>query len=117
MIKDMNDVELEKNEVALFENQFIEAFKQMAAISKQKKDLDAKEKKFKEQLEKAMDEFQIKSINNDYVRITRIAENPGKTVIDVDELQKKEPELFNDLLKDYPKISGKKKAYVKFEVK
>ena len=53
MIKDMNDVELEKNEVALFENQFIEAFKQMAAISKQKKDLDAKEKKFKEQLEKA----------------------------------------------------------------
>ncbi len=117
MIKDMNDKEFSKSEVALFENQYMDVFKEISKVTNLKKSLERQEAEFKEKLEKAMDQFEIKSIDNDYIKITRIAENPGKQTIDIDKMKKEEPKLFDELLEDYPKITGKKKAYIKFEVK
>jgi len=95
----------------------MDVFKEISKVTNLKKSLEQQEAEFKEKLEKAMDQFEIKSIDNDYIKITRIAENPGKQTIDIDKMKKEEPKLFDELLEDYPKITGKKKAYIKFEVK
>ena len=86
-------------------------------MKKQKDALDNQEKDIKAKLEKAMDEYSIKKIENEYITITRVAENPGKKTVDLDKMKKEEPDLYGDLLKDYPKVTGKKKGYVMFKVK
>lgn len=104
-------------ELQVFENQYLAIFQNLAEVTKQKKKLEDQEKKAKSQLEKLMDEYGIDSIDNQFIKITRVAANPGKQTIDIDKLLEKEPELHAELLADYPKTTGAKKAYVKFNVK
>ena len=87
----------------------------IALLEKQVKDLQDKQKALKAELEKAMDEYNIQSIDNEFVKITRVEASESKT-IDLNKLQEKEPDLYNELLEDYPKIT-KRKAYVKITVK
>lgn len=89
--------------------------KNIALLEKQVKDLQNKQKTLKADLEKAMDEYNIKSIDNEYLKITRVAESTS-TSIDLKALQKKEPALYGELLEDYPKVTTRK-AYVKITVK
>lgn len=103
------------NEIQAFENKYMMVMANIASLEKQVKKLQDRQKSLKEELEKAMDEYNIQSIDNEYVKITRI--EASETVsIDLKELQKKEPELYDELLKDYPKVT-KRKAYVRITVK
>ena len=104
-------------EMQAFEKKNLIVMKELSNVVSEKKKLEEVEKKAKERLEKIMDEYGIKSIDNEFLRITRIPPNAGKTVIDVDKMEKEEPDLFKELLEDYPKVSGKKKGYVKFDIK
>ena len=113
----LNGEPFTKEELQVFENQHLAVFQNLAELTKQKKELEDQEKKVKSQLEKLMDEYGIKSLDNQFIKITRVAENPGKQTIDVDKLLKEEPELHAELLADYPKTTGAKKAYITFKVK
>ena len=113
----MNGEPFTKEELQVFENQHLAVFQNLAEVTKQKKALEDEEKKVKKQLEKLMDEYKIKSLDNQYIKIIRVDANPGKQTIDLDKLLKEEPELHAELLADYPKTSGAKKAYVRFDVK
>lgn len=104
-------------ELQVFENQYLAVFQNLAGVTKQKKVLEDQEKNFKAELEKLMDEYKIKSLDNQFIKITRVDENPGKQTIDLDKLLEKEPELHAELLADYPKTTGAKKAYITFKVK
>jgi len=104
-------------EIVAFEKQYLEAFKELAALEKAKKEAETKSKDIRAKLEEAMNEYGITKIDNEFVSIAWIKENPGKQTIDLDALQKEEPEEYESLLEDYPKITGKKKAYVKITVK
>ena len=104
-------------EITVFEEQYMEACKSLAEMTKQRKKLEEEEKNFKTQLEKAMDEYGIKTIDNQYVKFNRIDANPGKPSVDLKKMEKEEPELYQELLEDYPKLSGKKKSYVRMTVK
>ena len=116
-ITDFNGQEFEKKEVALFDEQYLPAFKCLSELIKQKKDLEKQEKEIKKKLEAAMDEYAIRSVENEFIKITRVEANPGNPTVDLDAMKKEEPKLFGELCADYPKTSGKKKAYVKFTVK
>lgn len=104
-------------EVTAFEEQYLAVMQSLSEMTKQKKALEEQEKKVKEQLEKVMDEFGIKSVENQFLKIIRVAASAGKQTIDLDKMQKAEPKLFEELLADYPKTSGAKKAFIRFDVK
>jgi len=103
------------NEVQAFENKYLAVMTAIAIHTQQEKNLAAQSKKLKEELEKAMDEHSITSIDNDLIKITRV-EATTSTTIDVTKLKAEEPELYGELLGDYPKVSNRK-AHVKFTVK
>lgn len=103
------------NEVQVFENKHLAIMTAIAIHTKQEKDLAEKSKKLKADLEKAMDEHGITSIDNDLIKITRV-EATTSTTIDVTKLKAVEPQLYGELLGDYPKVSNRK-AHVKFTVK
>lgn len=113
----MNGEPFTQEELQVFENQYLAVFQNLAEVTKQKKALEDQEKKVKAELEKLMDEYEIKSLDNQFIKITRVAANPGKQTIDIDKLLEKEPKLHAELLADYPKTTGAKKAYVTFKVK
>ena len=113
----LNGSPFTQEELQVFENQYLAVFQNLAEVTKQKKALEDQEKKVKSQLEKLMDEYGIKSLDNQFIKITRVAANPGKQTIDLDKLLKKEPDLHAELLADYPKTTGAKAGYVTFKVK
>ena len=123
-VNDMNELvmlegkkDFTEAELKVFEEQYLTVMKGLADAVKARKKLEVDEKKFKEQLGQVMDEYGIKSLDNQFVKITRVAESKGKPTVDLEKMEKEEPELYADLLKDYPKISGAKKGYVKFDTK
>lgn len=103
------------NQVQIFENKYMAVMANIALLDKQVKEMQEQQKALKADLEKAMNEYEIKSIDNEYLKITRVEESTS-TSIDLKALQKKEPALYGELLEDYPKIT-KRKAYVKITVK
>lgn len=106
---------MEDNNVTLFEQQHLAAFKQLSELKKEQDKLAQIEKDVKAELEKAMDKNNIVSIKNDYITISRIGASQT-TSIDLKKLEEKEPQLYADLLKDYPKVTNKK-ASIRFLVK
>jgi ABC-type lipopolysaccharide export system ATPase subunit len=104
-----------QEELQVFENQYLAKFKNLAEVTKQKKALEEQEKKTKAELEKLMDEYGIKSLDNQYIKIIRVA-GSSTTSIDLKKLEEKEPDLYEELLEDYPKTTTRK-ATVRFDVK
>ena len=102
-------------ELQVFENQHLAVFRNLAELTKQKKSLEDQEKKIKSQLEKLMDEYGIKSLENQFIKIIRVAGSTS-TSIDLKKMEEQEPDLFKDLLADYPKTTTRK-ASVRFDVK
>ena len=105
----------ENNQVQVFEQQHMQVFKQLADITKTKKQLEDQEKKVKADIEKAMDANDIKSIDNQFLKITRV-NGSTSTSVDLKAMQEKEPKLYGELLEDYPKVTTKK-SYLTFKVK
>ena len=103
------------NEVQIFEEKHLQAFKKLADVTKAKKEIEKQEKDIKAKLEKAMNTYDIKSIDNEYIKITRVDESTS-TSLDLKEFKKKEPRLYDELLTDYPKVT-KRKPHLRFKVK
>lgn len=103
------------NQVKVFENKYLAQMQQLQQLVNHKKELEKTEKQIKKELEQAMDEYNIKSIDNEFLKITRV-EASESVSIDLAAMKKKEPELYEELLEDYPKVT-KRNAYVKFTVK
>ena len=104
-----------ENEIREFERGYMNEFKRLAEIIKQKKQLEDMESKVKANLKKAIENSNVKTIDNEFVRITWVDEST-QTTIDLSELAKREPELYAELLSDYPKVT-RKSAYLMFKVK
>ncbi len=100
-----------------FDRQYMTIMKNLSGLVEQRKKLEAEEKRFKTALERVMEERGIKSVDNDYIRITRVAGSEDKTSIDLTALAKQEPDLYEELLADYPKVTKGRKGSIRFEVK
>ena len=92
-----------------FENKYLEDFKQLRLLEEEKKILDELSKKAKSKLLDAMLEAEIKSIDNDFIKV--MVTNPSEVVsIDLKEFQKKEPVAYAELLEDYPKVTRRSES-------
>lgn len=95
------------NYLEKFEEHNLQLFKDMRAVTQIKKEAEVKEKEIKAELEKAMAQYDIKSIDNEYIKITRSSDSVTKS-IDLKKLQDEEPRLYGELLEDYPKITTRR---------
>lgn len=102
-------------ELKLFEEKNLTVFKQLAEFKKQQAEMESQEKKLKESLQKQMEEFGIKSFKNDLISITYVDSTETES-IDLKRLSEKEPDLYNELLEDYRKVTTRS-AFVRFTVK
>lgn len=103
------------NELQAFENKHMMLMANVAQHVQQEKLLKEQTSKLKEDLGKAMDEFGIKSIDNDLLKITRTAASSSKS-LDTTKLKNNEPKLWAELMEDYPKVSSRS-ASVTIKVK
>lgn len=95
------------NNLVLFENKALTYMKNLSELKKEQDRLAEIEKSVRAELQTVMDEYGIVSFKNDYVTISLVK---GSTTVSIDlkALEKAEPELYADLLKDYPKETVKK---------
>lgn len=95
------------NNLVLFENKALAVMKNLSDLKKEQDRLAEIEKNFRTELQTVMDEYGIVSFKNDYVTISLVK---GSTTVSIDlkTLEKEEPQLYADLLKDYPKETVKK---------
>ena len=103
------------NEVTLFEEKNMSAFRTLAKLKEQKKQLDAEEKAINNMLLERMQESNIASVDNDIVRINLIPETESVS-LDTKSLRTEEPELYHDIESRYNKRVVKK-AHIRITVK
>lgn len=85
-------------------NNELQAFQNYAAVVNQKKEIEKREKEIKEQLLELMEYHGVKKIDNEILTLTYIAES--KTVnVDWKAVKAEEPEVYEELLNDFPKVS------------
>lgn len=102
-------------EMTAFEQKNLAAFEQLRELTNAKKSLEEQEKKIKDDLTFAMELNGITSIDNDYVRISHIAETES-VALDTKAFRQDDPDLYNEVMNKYNKRT-KKKAYVRITVK
>ena len=92
-----------------FENKYLEDFKQLRLLEEEKKKLDELSKEAKSKLLDAMLEAEIKSIDNDFIKV--VVTNSSESVsVDLKTFQKNEPVAYAELLEDYPKVTKRSES-------
>lgn len=92
-----------------FEERNLDLFNQVKEIERKRKYLDEISRTVKGKLLDAMLENEIKSIDNDFIKV--VVTNPSETVsIDLKAFQKNEPVAYAELLEDYPKITKRSES-------
>lgn len=113
----LNEGRFTSEEIQAFEQKYMSVMQNLADMAIQKKRIEDAEKKIKGQLEAVMDQYGIKSLDNQYLKITRVAGTADAVTIDLAKLEKEEPELYEELLGDYPKTVKGKKGSIRFTTK
>lgn len=103
--------EVQGNAMTLFQNKAMMVMQSIVNINQQKKILEDRDKAVRQELQKAMDEFGIKSFENDLLKVTYV-EPTTRTTIDSTRLKKELPAI----AEKYSKVS-QVKGSVRIEVK
>lgn len=79
----------------------------LISINKAKRELEQQEKAIREEVEKCLTEdgYKDEHITISYTKPT------SSTTVDLKKLEENEPELYEDLLTDYPKVTNRKASY------
>lgn len=108
----------EENSLAVFQDDQEKALALMQGIcelAKSKKELEDQDKEMRQTLLDLCSEYDIQSIDNDFVKITKCKGSESIT-IDLKKMQDKEPDLYDELLNDYPKKTVRKE-YIRITTK
>ena len=103
--------EVKTGDLALFQNKAMVVMQTIVNLNQQKKILEDRDKAVRQELQKAMDEFGIKSFENDLLKVTYV-EPTTRTTIDSTRLKKELPAV----AEKYSKVS-QVKGSVRIEVK
>lgn len=104
-----------ENDIKVFEEKSLVIAEGLKKLKDEKQRLEKEEKDLKNTLEKLFNQYDLKSFKNDYFSITRV-EASESVSLNEKEFKEKEPELYEELLEDYKKVS-KRKGYIRISVK
>lgn len=99
----------------VFEEKSLLLGRGLKALKEEKERLENEEKDLKGKLEELFEEYGLKSFTNDYFSISKVAPSESFS-IDLKSMEKKEPELYEELMRDYPKVT-KRKGCIRISVK
>lgn len=102
----------EKTALKRFEEKNLAVFKQLADLKAQIKELERQQDDVKAGILKAMEHYGVTSFKNEFITISYVPDSETES-IDLKALQAQEPDLYDELLNDYRKIT-KRKGYVRF---
>ena len=105
-----NKMELLNQECALL---FIE----LRDLELAKKEIKAREDEARAALENAMAKYNIKEVDNQYVKVTFVDEVPKSKKLDEKAWRAEDPEGYNEVFGKYNKLSGGRKASVRITPK
>lgn len=98
-----------------FNTEYSHVFKELALLEDEAKDIEKRRKEVKAELLEAMEKHGIKSIDNDYVKITYV----GQSVtigVDLKAMQLEDPKLYSKIAKKFSKETVKK-PYIRITTK
>lgn len=98
-----------------FAEEHLTLLKNFADAEKRIKQEEKARDDFKKQIQCAMEEYGIKSLDCDLLKIAYV-ESSENTTIDTTKIRNKDEELYLELLANYPKVT-KRKAYIRLTVK
>ena len=110
-LHDCPDAEVITTDIALFQSKAVAVMQEIANLDRMKKELDAKDKVLRQELQEAMDKYGVKKFENDILKITYV-EPTTRTTIDSARLKKELPAV----AEKYTKVS-QVKGSVRIDVK
>ena len=103
------------NELTEFEQANLVLMTKLAQSEQLVREVKEMQEAYKRELKNSMKKYNIKSIDNDLVKVTVVPESESTTV-DLKTFKEKEPDEYEALLADYPKVV-KRSSYVRIKVK
>lgn len=98
-----------------FNTEYSHVFKELAVLEDEAKDIEKRRKEVKAELLEAMEKHGIKSIDNDYVKVTYVGQSVS-IGFDLKAFQLEEPKKYEKLLNKYNKETVKK-PYIRITTK
>lgn len=115
LTQQIEKLEEEKTTIVAFEKKAQAVMKRFRDLTLQKKKLEKQEKAIKAKLTELCEEHDIKSLDNEFVKISYI-KGSETTSINLTRLKQQEPEAYEQLAQDYPKVITKR-PYVRITAK
>jgi hypothetical protein len=88
--------------LTIFQEKNLGIFKKLSELKKEIAHLQDTEKKAKELLKKAMNEYGITSYKDELISISSVSASPDKVVFDLDAFMLADPKTYKEVLDDYP---------------
>lgn len=92
------DAFTEENQVVVFESKAASVIQAIKDIATQKAALEEQDKKMRKELESAMEQYNVKSFENEFIKVTYV-EPTTRTSVDSAKLKKKYPSVFEECSK------------------
>lgn len=96
-------------DIALFNNNYMATMQRYADLEQTIKELTETKDKVRAEIQRAMEDYNIRSIDNDIVKLTLVAPSIS-TTIDTKALRISDPDTYEDLLENYPKTTERKQS-------
>ena len=96
-------------DIALFNNNYMATMQRYADLETTIKELTETKDKVRAEIQRAMEDYNIRSIDNDIVKLTLVAPSVSIT-IDTKALRISDPDTYEDLLDKYPKTTARRQS-------
>ena len=95
------------NEIEKFNEQALSVMENIAHFAKKKSEIEAKDKALRDELLKLCEEYGVQSVDNQFVKISYVKGSESVSV-DLKKMENAEPDLYAELIEDYPKKTVRK---------
>ena len=96
-------------DITVFNNNYLATMQRYADLENTIKELTETKEKVRAEIQRAMEDYNIRSIENDIVKITIVAPSVS-TTIDTKALRISDPDTYDELLENYPKTIERKQS-------